>query len=33
VGELKHREGAPVYRPEREAQIYRALAQRNPGPF
>jgi chorismate mutase/prephenate dehydratase len=33
VGELKHQTGAPVYRPEREAQIFRALATRNPGPF
>ncbi len=33
VGALKHRSGAPVYRPEREAQIFRSLAERNPGPF
>jgi len=33
VGELKHQHGAPVYRPEREAQIYRTLASRNPGPL
>lgn len=31
VGELK--EGAPVYRPEREAQILRRAAEDNPGPL
>ena len=33
VGELKHRTGAPVYRPEREAQILSRLARDNPGPL
>lgn len=33
VGELKHQTGAPVYRPEREAQIFRTLGERNPGPL
>jgi chorismate mutase / prephenate dehydratase len=33
VGELKKHTDAPVYRPEREAQIHAALAQNNPGPL
>jgi chorismate mutase / prephenate dehydratase len=33
VGELKHHENAPVYRPEREAQILQRLRDRNPGPL
>jgi chorismate mutase/prephenate dehydratase len=33
VGALKHAENAPVLRPEREAQILRRLAERNPGPL
>ncbi|MDH4191078.1 MAG: prephenate dehydratase [Betaproteobacteria bacterium] len=31
IGELKA--GAPVYRPEREAEIMRRVAERNPGPL
>jgi chorismate mutase/prephenate dehydratase len=33
VGALKHATNAPVWRPEREAQILRRLAERNPGPL
>jgi chorismate mutase / prephenate dehydratase len=33
VGELKHGEQSPIYRPEREAQILERLRQRNPGPL
>ncbi len=33
VGELKKHTDAPVYRPEREAQIHAALAINNPGPL
>jgi chorismate mutase / prephenate dehydratase len=33
VGDLKHGEQAPIYRPEREAQILERLRQRNPGPL
>ena len=33
VGELKHRADAPVYRPEREAQIMARLREVNPGPL
>jgi chorismate mutase / prephenate dehydratase len=33
VGELKHVSSAPVYRPEREAQILERLRARNPGPL
>lgn len=33
VGELKHRTGGAVFRPEREAQIMTRLAQTNPGPL
>jgi chorismate mutase/prephenate dehydratase len=33
VGAYKHATNAPVWRPEREAQILRRLAERNPGPL
>ena len=33
VGELKQHNDAPVYRPEREAQIMRRLREANPGPL
>jgi len=33
VGEFKHRTDAPVYRPEREAQIMARLRSINPGPL
>jgi len=33
VGAFKHATQAPVWRPEREAQIFRRLAERNPGPL
>ena len=33
VGELKRREGSPVFRPEREAQVIAALEAGNPGPL
>ncbi len=33
VGHVKEKTNAPVYRPEREAQVLRALADRNPGPL
>ncbi len=33
VGEVKGRSDAPVYRPEREAQIMRRLRELNPGPL
>ncbi len=33
VGALKARSGAPVFRPEREAQVIKALAAANPGPL
>jgi chorismate mutase / prephenate dehydratase len=33
VGELKKHTDAPIYRPEREAQIHTALAANNPGPL
>ena len=33
VGELKQHHDAPVYRPEREAQIMRRLRGANPGPL
>jgi chorismate mutase/prephenate dehydratase len=33
VGAFKHATNAPVLRPEREAQILRRLAERNPGPL
>ena len=33
VGDIKRAEGSPVFRPDREAQVVRALHQRNPGPI
>lgn len=33
VGHVKAETGAPVFRPEREAQILRGVADRNPGPM
>lgn len=33
VGHVKAETDAPVYRPEREAQVLRSVAQRNPGPL
>jgi chorismate mutase / prephenate dehydratase len=33
VGELKKREGTPVFRPEREAQVIHGLQQANSGPL
>jgi chorismate mutase/prephenate dehydratase len=33
VGDLKHASGAPVLRPEREAQILQRLVDANPGPL
>jgi chorismate mutase/prephenate dehydratase len=33
VGELKRREGSPVFRPEREAQVIDGLKAANPGPL
>ena len=33
VGELKHAAEAPVYRPEREAEVLRNVAAANPGPL
>jgi chorismate mutase/prephenate dehydratase len=33
VGELKKREGSPVFRPEREAQVIDGLKAANPGPL
>jgi chorismate mutase/prephenate dehydratase len=33
VGEVKKITGAPVYRPEREAQVIARLRERNPGPL
>ena len=33
VGEVKKQTAAPVYRPEREAQIFRRLRETNPGPL
>jgi chorismate mutase/prephenate dehydratase len=33
VGEIKKREGTPVFRPEREAQVIDGLKARNPGPL
>jgi chorismate mutase/prephenate dehydratase len=33
VGEVKKLTGAPVYRPEREAQVIARLRERNPGPL
>ncbi len=33
VGDIKRAEGSAVFRPEREAQVVRALQERNPGPL
>jgi chorismate mutase/prephenate dehydratase len=33
VGHVKAETGAPVFRPEREAQVLRGVAERNPGPL
>ncbi|MGN0918503.1 MAG: prephenate dehydratase [Oxalobacter sp.] len=33
VGKIKNRVNAPVYRPDREAQVLRNIAERNPGPL
>ncbi|HTN66662.1 MAG TPA: prephenate dehydratase [Burkholderiaceae bacterium] len=33
VGHVKAETDAPIYRPEREAQVLRSVAQRNPGPL
>jgi len=33
VGRVKHAAGAPVYRPEREAEVLRKIAALNPGPL
>ena len=33
VGVIKHAEGSPVYRPEREAQVIASLQNANPGPL
>ena len=33
VGHVKAQTNAPVFRPEREAQVLRAVAERNPGPL
>jgi chorismate mutase/prephenate dehydratase len=33
VGRIKHAVGAPVYRPEREAEVLRKIARLNPGPL
>ncbi|MCE2659777.1 MAG: prephenate dehydratase [Rubrivivax sp.] len=33
VGEIKKRDGSPVFRPEREAQVIDGLKARNPGPL
>ena len=33
VGDIKRAEGSAVFRPEREAQVVRALQERNPGPM
>jgi chorismate mutase/prephenate dehydratase len=33
VGHVKAETGAPVFRPEREAQVLRGVAERNPGPM
>ncbi len=33
VGHVKAETNAPVFRPEREAQVLRSVAQRNPGPM
>src|SRR3954452_23391548 len=33
VGHVKAETRAPVFRPEREAQVLRSVAERNPGPL
>ncbi len=33
VGHVKNKVDAPVFRPEREAQVLRGIAERNPGPL
>ena len=33
VGHVKNKVDAPVFRPEREAQVLRGIAARNPGPL
>ena len=33
VGHVKAETNAPVFRPEREAQVLRSVAERNPGPL
>ena len=33
VGEVKKRFGAPVFRPEREAEVLRNIEHKNPGPL
>ena len=33
VGHVKAETNAPVFRPEREAQVLRGVADRNPGPL
>ena len=33
VGRIKNRTNAPIYRPNREAQVLRGIAERNPGPL
>ena len=33
VGHVKNKDDAPVFRPEREAQVLRGIAERNPGPL
>jgi len=33
VGHVKDQTDAPIYRPEREVQVLRSVAQRNPGPL
>lgn len=33
VGHVKAETNAPVFRPEREAQVLRGVAERNPGPL
>lgn len=33
VGHIKAQTGAPIFRPEREAQVLRRIAEKNPGPL
>ena len=33
VGRVKNKTNAPIYRPDREAQVLRRIAERNPGPL